>query len=395
MCELYDRQQQERAQQEEAAPLPYSRHHSRYQKRFWNSLTDEEKRIRQRRIPRMSLHSVQRSAWRALFFSCNNQALITVTGLDHATFQYLLEKFRPIFDHYTPFGAVCKTTKSGRKRVVDAIDVLGLVLVWTRTRGSLMALQMSFGMTMTNLHAYLRFGRRIVVEVLKNNEHACIRVPSNEKIQQYTELIKEKFPALENVWTCMDGLKTPIQQAGSSREQEYFYNGWKHNHFVTSVFCFCPDGTVPIAHMNLPGAMHDSTIADSGDIYNKLKKVYDKTGASCCVDSAFRTRNQPYIIKSSQITFVGEGETAEEQQLDMQRKAQATSMRQSSEWGMRAIQSSFPRLGDKFPFEKRGERRISMKMIILLYNLRARLVGINQIRNFFMPALNQNAEQYM
>jgi hypothetical protein len=62
---------------------------------------------------------------------------------------------------------------------------------------------------------------------------------------------------------------------------------------------------------------------------------------------------------------------------------------------MRAIQSSFPRLGDKFPFEKRGERRISMKMIILLYNLRARLVGINQIRNFFMPALNQNAEQYM
>ena len=79
----------------------------------------------------------------------------------------------------------------------------------------------------------------------------------------------------------------------------------------------------------------------------------------------------------------------------MQRKAQATSMRQSSEWGMRAIQSSFPRLGDKFPFEKRGERRISMKMIILLYNLRARLVGINQIRNFFMPALNQNAEQYM
>ena len=38
---------------------------------------------------------------------------------------------------------------------------------------------------------------------------------------------------------------------------------------------------------------------------------------------------------------------------------------------------------------------VSMKMIILIYNLRARLVGINQIRNFFMPALNQNAEQYM
>ncbi len=54
------------------------------------------------------------------------------------------------------------------------------------------------------------------------------------------------------------------------QNEGYFYNDWRHNRFVTSVFCFFPDGTIPIAHMNLPGATHNSRIADWGGIYNKL-----------------------------------------------------------------------------------------------------------------------------
>jgi hypothetical protein len=65
-------------------------------------------------------------------------------------------------------------------------------------------------------------------------------------------------------------------------------------------------------------------------------------------------------------------------------------MRQSAEWGMRAIQSSFPRLKDTFVYEEAGERRIVMKMICLLYNLCARSVGINQIKNVFMKWLDED-----
>ena len=106
-------------------------------------------------------------------------------------------------------------------------------------------------------------------------------------------------------------------------------------------------------------------------------------------------RNAPYIIKSSQNDMVGAGPMTLAQQIDLLRKQQATSMRQSSEWGMRMMQSSFPRLCDKFPYETRGERRISLKMMVLLYNLRARMVGINQIRNVFMPALVIDARTYL
>ena len=120
----------------------------------------------------ISLHDVHQSAWRRLYYSDNDQALITLTGFDHATFSYLLRLFQPIFDNYTPFGKggrIEKMSPRGRKRSVAALDILGLVLAWTRTRGGIFSLQLHFGLTMSNLSTYLRFGCRILVEVLKNN----------------------------------------------------------------------------------------------------------------------------------------------------------------------------------------------------------------------------------
>jgi hypothetical protein len=60
---------------------------------------------------------------------------------------------------------------------------------------------------------------------------------------------------------------------------------------------------------------------------------------------------------------------------------------------MRSIQSSFPRLKDQFIYEEGGEQGIVLKMIVLLYNLCARLVGINQIRNVYLDRLNVDANQ--
>ncbi len=85
----------------------------------------------------------------------------------------------------------------------------------------------------------------------------------------------------------MDGLKLMLEQSGDAIIQEKFYNGWMHNHYVTSVMCFCLDGTIPIVFCNIPGAVHDSQVADYGDIYDKLEYVYEQDGAKCTVDSVF------------------------------------------------------------------------------------------------------------
>ena len=107
----------------------------------------------------------------------------------------------------------------------------------------------------------------------------------------------------------------------------------------------------------------------------------------CTVDSAFSTKNHNFLIKSSQADPVSNDRMA------FVVNQEATSMRQSAEWGMRALQASFPRLKDRLLFEEFGERRLIMKLMLLLYNYRARKVGINQILNTYMPALRRDANQ--
>jgi DDE superfamily endonuclease len=371
--------------------------HTRYKKNFLRSLCLQEKRRRQRFIPRIALALPSGSAWNALYESGNDQALITFTGCDFSTFKYIYELFTPVYNEYSPFvsddGKIFKINpKMGRPRLIGARDCLGLCLGWTRTRGSWTSLQMIFGLSSTSLSMYLRFGRRILILVLQNNPLAWIKIPSDDKIAEYQLAIKQRHPLLSDVWCTMDGLKLYLQQSGNNTTQNNFFNGWQHDHFVTSVICFCPDGTIPICYYNVCGTLHDSKIAEMGGIYNKLQHVYDRTGAKCTVDSAFAMKEYPCLIKSKQMPNL-EQESRAAYREAMAINAEATSMRQSAEWGMRALQSSFPRLKDRFIFEKRGERRLILKMILLLYNIRSRLVGINQIKNVYMTSLEQNADE--
>ena len=194
---------------------------------------------------------------------------------------------------------------------------------------------MIFGMTMTNFSMYLRFGCRIMVEVFSKDALAQIRIPSRNEIKSYQEAIGERHPNIGDVWATMDGLKLHLQQSGNDEIQEQFYNGWTHDHYVTSVFCFCPDGTIPIAFFNVPGSVHDSQVAGWGDIYVKLERVYQATGGKCTVDSAFGGAERPFLIKSSQDDLCSSATTHREIIAEIQKKRYATSMGQSAEWGMR------------------------------------------------------------
>ena len=108
-------------------------------------LSLEERRRRSRRIPRIALTKYRQSAFRVMFDSGNNQALINCCAVDHIVFIELLELFEPVFKSHamdTETGLIKKRTVTasgvmkGRRQKVDAIGVLGLVLFWYRTRGS-------------------------------------------------------------------------------------------------------------------------------------------------------------------------------------------------------------------------------------------------------------------
>ncbi len=95
--------------------------------------------------------------------------------------------------------------------------------------------------------------------------------------------------------------------------------------------------------------------------------------------------SREFLIKSSQELIHIEG--------CMERgiARDATSMQQSAEWGIRAFQSSMPCLKDCMKFETCGERRVTLTMMILLYNLQAQAVGINQLASVYTAPLDCDA----
>jgi hypothetical protein len=117
---------------------------------------------------------------------------------------------------------------------------------------------------------------------------------SSKKIEEFREMVHHRHPFLLDNWCTMNGLTLMLEQSGNILIQEQFYNGLMHDHYVTSVMCFCLDGTIPIVFCNIPGTAHDSHVADYGDMYNKLEVVYLQDGAKCTVNSAFGNVNRDF-----------------------------------------------------------------------------------------------------
>jgi DDE superfamily endonuclease len=367
---------------------------------FQSTLHVNSRRLRQGKIRRLALHHPNKSAFAKLFNSGQDDALITMCGFDHASFASLHAKFKLEFDKYTPYSCDGRIRKlpmrhhggkrHGRPRLLSSVHSLGLALAWTRTQGSYAVLQVIFGLTPGQLSLWLRFSRRLIVKVLRHDSLAKVIVPTDLEIRNFETAIEAKYPALSNCWGAMDGLKLRLERAGDQRIQNMFYNGWTHDHYVSNLFLFSPDGKIRACYINAPGTLHDSTMANMSMVYRLVDDVYGRLGSKIVVDSAFASDGRPSLYKSHQNNFDGRGNQRQNSLVHRQ----ATSVRQLSEWGMRGLQGSFPRLKDRLKYEERGERRIILEMVVLLYNFRASTVGMNQIQSTFMPHLERSANSF-
>jgi hypothetical protein len=210
-----------------------------------------------------------------------------MTGLDFETFRDILQESKVYYNKFSPFskdGLIFKlfggeTACAGCPRLMSAADGLGLVLTWTRTRGSTMVLQLIFGMTQSSISDYLTFCTHILIHVLQGRDDAKIKRPTPEKIVEYQQAVYHHHPFLGDVWCTMDGVKLMVECSGDDDKQNRFYNRWTCDHYIGAVLVFCPDGTIPICWYNVAGTVHDSLIATIGKIYDKLKVIYERTGA--------------------------------------------------------------------------------------------------------------------
>jgi hypothetical protein len=132
-------------------------------------------------------------------------------------------------------------------------------------------------------------------------------------------------------------------------------------------------------------------MATMSRIYNQIDDVfYSMEGtAKVVVDSAFAAEDRPSLVNSFSNNVRQDGQPRQPHRLNNY----ATSVRQMAEWGMQGFQSSFPRLKEKILYEEKGEWKIMLNLMVLLYNFRVAKVGQNQIQSVYMPFLSHDAQE--
>lgn len=158
----------------------------------------------------------------------------------------------------------------------------------------------------------------------------------------------------------MDTLKPRLQASCHSEIHNMFYNGWTHDHYVSGVFVLSPARLVIACALNAHGCMHDSQIAEQGNVYAKIQRLYPSTGGQVVVDSTFSQCAYDFLLKRW-----------EDVVLPMAVRRQVISLRQTTGLVMRALQAALSRY--RTDWNTRREENGSASC-----TQRTRIVGINQ-----------------
>ena len=147
-------------------------------------------------------------------------------------------------------------------------------------------------------------------------------------------------------------------------------------------------GPIIAANINVPGSWHDSCIAQP--IYCKLE-LDTPDGFYVVADTAFPRGTQSIAGRIQAPVKTGQCMQGTAEQIEAFDR-ELLSYRQTAEWGNRALQGSFGCLQIPLEINDSQRRGDLIETCIRLYNFRAERVGLNQIREVYMPQWRMNAE---
>jgi hypothetical protein len=317
------------------------------------------------------------SALKKLLTARSDSAYTNVLAFDVASFDALADSFRAELPKHRPPR---DPKKRGRKPVIPPEGVLAAVLIRLTTGASNKLIVLLAGVVRQTLLPRMIECEKVLIELLRRDPNANVPWPSVEEMRALSDTASKWVPELHHTWGAVDGLNLPVEQPADSGIPNAYYNSWLSGTFVSGVFLFAFDGTIRWWRHNCPGSWHDAKIA--APLYPLLQdEAKMPTPFNIVADSAFpRTSDMAGKIISGLKTGdkIPAG-LASMLQFARKHKA-ATSFRQTSEWGMGALQRTFrvlttaPLCGDS------AERKRLLELVVLLFNLRTRTVGFNQIR---------------
>ena len=330
-------------------------------------------------LHRAALLPPDRSPWCQVLHHADEESFMNLTGFSRLAFTMLVDD---IFPHR---HAVNLPAKRGRPCLLDEEGKVGLYLYFVNSKMEEKHLALIFGITPSTVSRELSVMRRRMVSRLLQNPRSRIQWPDDQTMSEFADLVRLREPSVPDVIGFVDGLSLTVQCDDDIEVQNSYYNGYMHDTCVNNVFAFSPYGKIIFAQINFPGSFHDSTVAAALiDITIRRIGIY-----KLCVDQGFPRSGDLFD------RFVGPISAATRlrlapllRDLVLERHNTYVSLRQASEWGMRALQGCFCRLKSRLTSDGEKRRQIILS-IILLHNYRTHVVGLNQIATVFNPEYDQ------
>lgn len=305
-------------------------------------------------------------------------SFLDLTGFNRLGFFELRHILFPDEEYHHQGGRYSKLDQSGR---------LGLCLFYLNSNLGLKHLSMIFCVSeSTVLYTVNKIIKKIIF-YLKDNVKSAIKFPTAAKMEYYASLVARREPTITNVIGFVDGLSLPVQCSEDPETQSLMYNGYYHDTRCNNVLAFSPEGTIFYAAINYPGSFHDSRTA-----YKLGETALEKLGNfSLCVDQGFPRKGHffgKFVGPISRRTLENLSPLVKKNMIKLHNKY--ISLRQSAEWGMRGLQSTFCRLKTRLTSNEKKRRSI-LYCILLLHNFRLNYVNLNQIKSVF----SKHYEQYL
>ena len=341
---------------------------------------DSINRCRERSfLRRQALLHPKHSPWTHLLNYGDENSFMNITGMNFTAFRNLVSIIKEAQETNNEEEHPRRVAVCGRKPLIDIQTRVGILILFLNSTMRLKFICMVFGTTPSRTSAVIRSMLRTCVETLRKIDLAKVKWPSEERMAELAEMVANREPEIQDVIGFIDGVRFLVECNGDPNIQTTFYSGYLHDTNVNNVLFFTADGIISFACINAPGCLHDSIVSKEL-IATSIQKL---NRYKVCVDQGF-PRSGLLFDK-----FVGPLSKKRIRNLAQELRAwvihlsnKYVSLRQSSEWGMRALQGSFTRLKTRLPSDS-VYRQYIIEACVLLHNYRTNMVGLNQIASLF------------
>jgi len=316
------------------------------------------------------------SPWRYLYDHGDDGSFLHLTGLTREAFIVLHDILFPP-EPPDEFGR----RPPGRPKLLDNSSSVGLLLFYIGSTMTNKYLCLIFGIVPTQCTIYIQDMLLLATDKLCYHPLSSVRFPDAAKMEQFAAMINVREPLINDVIGFMDGVSLPTQCTSEENEQNAMYDGYTCDTTVNNVLAYGPDGKVFLSALNFPGSWTDGKLSA-----HFIEFIKQKIGRyKICVDQGFPRQGEAYGILVGPISRrTARGLHRDVRDYLLKISNIHTSLWQASEWGMRGLQGTFPRLKSRLPSDK-NKRRLVLEAIVFVHNLRTDIVGMNQIKTVFFP----------